>query len=128
MSTTECSCKLWPMPGMYAVTSIPVVSRTRATLRRAELGFLGVWVYTRTQTPRLCGEPRNAGALDFDLAALRPRRTNCWMVGKRFSEWRTDSQAAAADWATSDEYTQNPVLRSSAGGRLAAANRPVADR
>jgi len=26
---TECSCRLWPMPGMYAVTSIPLVSRTR---------------------------------------------------------------------------------------------------
>jgi hypothetical protein len=32
------------MPGMYAVTSMPVVSLTRATLRRAEFGFLGVWV------------------------------------------------------------------------------------
>jgi hypothetical protein len=29
---------------MYAVTSIPVVSRTRATFRRAEFGFFGVWV------------------------------------------------------------------------------------
>src|SRR4029077_14437301 len=44
ISTTECSCRLWPMPGMYAVTSIPVVRRTRATLRSAEFGFFGVWV------------------------------------------------------------------------------------
>jgi hypothetical protein len=29
---------------MYAVTSIPVVRRTRATFLRAEFGFLGVWV------------------------------------------------------------------------------------
>jgi hypothetical protein len=29
---------------MYAVTSIWLVSRTRATLRRAEFGFLGVVV------------------------------------------------------------------------------------
>src|SRR6266568_9698631 len=107
---------------------MPVVRRTRATLRRAEFGFFGVWVYTRTQTPRRWGDPRSAGALDFARAALRPRRTNCWMVGKRFSEWRFDSRAAIADWATSDEYTQNPVLRSSAGGRLTAANRPVTDR
>src|SRR2546426_3619704 len=101
---------------------MPVVSRTRATLRRAEFGFFGVWVLTRTQTPRLCGEPRSAGALDFALAALRPRRTNCWMVGKRFSEWRPDSRAALADWATSDEYTQIPLLRSSSGGGLPASH------
>ena len=42
---------------MYAVTSIPLVSRTRATLRRAEFGFLGVEVKTRTHTPRFCGDP-----------------------------------------------------------------------
>jgi hypothetical protein len=29
-----------------------LVSRTRATFRKAELGFLGVVVYTRTHTPR----------------------------------------------------------------------------
>jgi ribonucleoside-diphosphate reductase alpha chain len=36
--------QLCPSPGMYAVTSMPLVRRTRATLRRAELGFLGVAV------------------------------------------------------------------------------------
>src|SRR6185369_9699624 len=36
MSTSECSCRLWPTPGMYVVTSMPLVSRTRATLRSAE--------------------------------------------------------------------------------------------
>jgi hypothetical protein len=54
-------------------------------LRRAEFGFLGVWVYTRTQTPRRCGEPLSAGALDLALAALRPMRTSCWIVGNRVS-------------------------------------------
>ena len=44
IKTIACSCKLWPTPGMYAVTSIPLVSRTRATLRRAEFGFFGVEV------------------------------------------------------------------------------------
>jgi hypothetical protein len=34
---------------------MPLVSRTRATLRRAEFGFFGVAVYTRVQTPRRCG-------------------------------------------------------------------------
>jgi len=42
--TTECSWRLWPIPGMYAVTSWREVRRTRATFRSAELGFLGVVV------------------------------------------------------------------------------------
>ena len=42
---------------MYAVTSMSFVSRTRATLRSAEFGFLGVEVKTRTHTPRFCGDP-----------------------------------------------------------------------
>src|SRR5262249_5286069 len=42
--TTECSCRLWPSPGMYPMTSKPLVSRTLATLRKAELGFFGVVV------------------------------------------------------------------------------------
>ena len=46
---------------MYVVTSIPFVSRTRATFRSAEFGFLGVEVYTRVQTPRFCGQLFSAG-------------------------------------------------------------------
>jgi hypothetical protein len=42
---------------MYAVTSLPLVSRTRATFRNAEFGFFGVCVRTIRQTPRICGEP-----------------------------------------------------------------------
>src|SRR6476469_7877048 len=71
------------MPGMYAVTSMPVVSRTRATLRSAELGFLGVWVNTRVQTPRRWGEPFSAGVFDFSALVLRPLRTSCWIVGTK---------------------------------------------
>jgi hypothetical protein len=37
---------------MYALTSTPLVSRTRATFRSAEFGFFGVVVKTRVQTPR----------------------------------------------------------------------------
>ena len=39
-----------------------------ATLRSAELGFLGVRVMTCTQTPRRCGQFANAG--DFADALL----------------------------------------------------------
>ena len=40
------------LPGIYAVTSITFDNLTRAYLRKAELGFLGVIVATRVQTPR----------------------------------------------------------------------------
>src|SRR2546425_7813970 len=81
MSTIECSCRLWPSPGMYAVTSIPFVSRTRATLRSAEFGFLGVVVYTRVQTPRFCGHDFSAGAPVLLLTRRRPWRTSWLRVG-----------------------------------------------
>src|SRR3954449_10443578 len=60
---------------------MPLVSRTRATLRSAEFGFFGVVVYTRVQTPRRWGEPLSAGVLVFSTLSCRPLRTSCWMVG-----------------------------------------------
>src|SRR6266576_6013053 len=66
---------------MYAPTSIPFVSRTRATLRSAEFGFLGVVVYTRVQTPRFCGAPRRAGVFTLAFGAVRPLRTSRFTVG-----------------------------------------------
>ncbi len=39
------------------MTSMPLVRRTRATLRSAEFGFFGVCVRTLVQTPRFWGEP-----------------------------------------------------------------------
>src|SRR3954469_2403361 len=66
---------------MYAVTSIPLVSFTRATLRSAEFGFLGVVVYTRVHTPRRCGLPLSAAVLVLVTLSWRPLRTSCWIVG-----------------------------------------------
>src|SRR6478609_8328758 len=60
---------------------MPEVRRTRATLRSAELGFFGVWVNTRVQTPRRWGEPFRAGVFDFSGLVSRPLRTSCWIVG-----------------------------------------------
>src|SRR5918995_3467480 len=60
---------------------MPFVSRTRATLRRAEFGFFGVVVYTRVQTPRFCGAPRRAGVLILVTGVLRPLRTSWFTVG-----------------------------------------------
>src|SRR5690349_22249855 len=84
MSTIECSCRLWPTPGMYVVTSIPFVSRTRATFRSAEFGFLGVEVYTRVQTPRFCGQLLSAGLEVFQRGGFRPLRTSWLNVGTNF--------------------------------------------
>jgi len=66
---------------MYVVTSMPFVRRTRATLRSAEFGFFGVWVNTRTQTPRFCGLSCSAGLFVLLTIFLRPARTNWLIVG-----------------------------------------------
>src|ERR1700757_1002179 len=77
---------------MYAVTSIDPEMRTRATLRRAELGFLGVVVYTRVHTPRRCGAATfflrplpdfRPGVASFFLGAWRPLRLSWLVVGMR---------------------------------------------
>src|SRR4051795_1309992 len=60
---------------------MPLVRRTRATLRRAELGFFGVVVYTRVHTPRRWGLPLRAGVLVLSTLSSRPLRTSCWIVG-----------------------------------------------
>src|SRR6202007_1372444 len=66
---------------MYVVTSMPLVSRTRATFRRAEFGFLGVVVYTRVQTPRRWGQACKAGLAVFYRVSVRPLRTSWLNVG-----------------------------------------------
>src|SRR5215472_3556865 len=63
---------------------MPDVSRTRATFRNAELGFFGVVVNTRVQTPRRCGEPLRAGVLVFSAFDSRPLRTSWAIVGTRY--------------------------------------------
>src|SRR3954453_15514677 len=60
---------------------MPLVRRTRATLRSAEFGFLGVVVYTRVHTPRRWGLPLSAGVLVLPTLSSRPLRTSCWIVG-----------------------------------------------
>src|ERR1700739_3344220 len=71
---------------------MPLVKRTRATLRSAELGFLGVVVCTRVQTPRRWGAATfflrplpdfRPGVSSFFLGAVRPLRINCDVVGMR---------------------------------------------
>src|SRR3954452_10892154 len=72
---------------------MPLVRRTRATLRSAEFGFFGVLVYTRVQTPRRWGAPLSAGVLVLVVFDWRPLRTSCWIVGTegRGYSGRTDA-------------------------------------
>ena len=72
------------------VTSIPLVSRTRAILRSAEFGFFGVTVATLVQTPRRCGaETRflrpcpdfRPGVVTFFFGRLRPFLTSWFVFG-----------------------------------------------
>src|SRR5438093_2675428 len=92
---------------------MPLVSRTRATLRRAEFGFFGVVVYTRVQTPRRWGEPFRAGVFVFDTLSWRPFRTSCWMVGTVSFSFL--SCVAVAGWGS----RTTPAV-----GRVAARFRP----
>ena len=62
---------------IHLVTSAPDVRRTRAIFLSAEFGFLGVAVWTRMQTPRRCGAPRNAGVRTLPRGTFRPLRTSC---------------------------------------------------
>ena len=43
-------------------------------MRSAELGFFGVWVNTRVQTPRRWGEPFSDGVFDFFCMLVRRGR------------------------------------------------------
>jgi len=73
---------------------MPLLRRTLAILRRAELGFLGVAVLTDVQTPRFCGLDASdclrfnvlsdfcsAGAVDFFTFVCLPFLTNWLNVG-----------------------------------------------
>src|SRR3954453_2905312 len=71
---------------------MPLVSRTRATFRSAEFGFLGVVVYTRVHTPRRWGAAirrlrpwpdLRPGVETFFFGLWRPFRAGWLMLGMR---------------------------------------------
>src|SRR5437868_15405852 len=90
---------------------MPLVSRTRATLRRAEFGFFGVVVYTRVHTPRRCGAATfflrplpdlRPGVASFFLGAVRPLRINWLVVGMRLRRVaRTLGSPSPRSWPSS---------------------------
>src|SRR5687767_11185801 len=91
-----CSWRLCSSPGMYAVTSLPLLSRTRAIFRRAELGFLGVMVLTWRQTPRFCGEASRSLTLLIRGKARRGFLINWLIVGIGFLRSRSMPRAGPA--------------------------------
>src|ERR1700748_298347 len=117
---------------MYAPTSMPLVSRTRATLRRAEFGFFGVVVYTRVHTPRRCGAATfffrpfpdfRPGVASFFLGGVRPLRINWLVVGMRIG-----SVAGAQTPAVSIVWTRGwPVGHSRPGAQAATPSASSTD-
>src|SRR5215471_13466253 len=101
---------------------MPLVSRTRATLRSAEFGFLGVTVYTRVHTPRFCGAPRRAGVFVLPLTGLRGWRTSWLTVGMRpwFSGFTTARRTIRLDRPrnSSEPVGRAPKDRTQAKARL----------
>src|SRR3712207_706026 len=80
---------------------MPLVRRTRATLRSAEFGFFGVVVYTRVHTPRRWGLPLSAAVLVFATLSWRPLRTSCWIVGMNRSLLPVGFELWARAWCSS---------------------------
>lgn len=59
-STTLCSCRLCPSPGINATASFPLESRTRAHFLFAELGFFGFRIIVLSTTALSWGQPNVA--------------------------------------------------------------------
>ena len=57
ISTVLCSCSLCPSLGMKAISSFPLLRRTRQHFRLAELGFLGDMIRVCSMMPFICGLP-----------------------------------------------------------------------
>src|SRR5215207_5795230 len=104
---------------------MPLERRTRATLRSAEFGFLGVLVYTRVHTPRRWGAPFNAGVLPFVGFDWRPLRTSCWMVGTTRPFERTLALPCEAGRRAGDaERSPGPTGKPTGVGVAIANRRP----
>src|ERR1700753_2146801 len=96
---------------------MPLVSRTRATLRSAEFGFLGVVVYTRVHTPRRCGAATfflrplpdfRPGVASFLAGFLRPLLMSWLVVGMRCSSVAGESVTARGRLSVSLSHTGHP--------------------
>ena len=80
-STVWCSWMFECSPGIDAVTSYPVFSRTRQQTRLPEFGLRGSMVKTRRTVPRTCALPASSLAWVPFRFPLRPLRTSWLIVG-----------------------------------------------
>src|ERR1700680_3150300 len=96
---------------------MPLVSRTRATLRSAEFGFFGVWVKTRTQTPRFCGLFCNAGLFVLLTIFFRPARTSSLIVGIYLAKYDppVEPSATSRTLGASDGSRRGPSISVASG-------------
>src|SRR5436190_12067842 len=106
---------------MYAVTSTPLESRTRATLRSAEFGFLGVIVLTTVQTPRFCGQPCMAGCFGLLRCGCRGALINWLIVGIRRNPARPPNGSSGGN-----QYVSGSPLGGKAPcGKVGSSNSPA---
>src|SRR3954471_20149512 len=108
---------------MYAVISLPLESRTLATLRSAEFGFFGVIVLTWRQTPRLNGQPSSTGDLVLYTTGRRGFRTSWLIVG--MSRWVHSPRSGRR---TRPDRPGSFLLACGLSGAGVRAVRPAADR
>src|SRR3954452_6535082 len=111
---------------------MPPEMRTRATLRSAEFGFLGVVVYTRVQTPRRWGAATfflrplpdfRPGVASFLDLGWRPLRISCAVLVIR--RGMLAAVTPPAPWrraALRPAWTR--VIRAGAGRSRTARTRP----
>src|SRR5690242_9654562 len=109
---------------MYAVISLPLESRTRATFRSAEFGFFGVIVLTWRQTPRLNGFLSRTGDFDLYLTGRRGLRTSWLIVGMSDNRSIRPGGIAGGHWAWSAWRSRGVRASSNIGARPLPAHVP----
>jgi len=75
--TTLCCWILWPLPGIYAVTTLPLLNLILAVFRSPEFGFFGFVIPVFKHTPFIWGRLTSAGdrRLRARCSTRHPRRT-----------------------------------------------------
>src|SRR5688572_13411521 len=97
---------------------MPLVKRTRATLRSAEFGFFGVCVNTRTHTPRFCGLFCSAGLFVLVRTFSRPLRTS-WLIVGTFDNTPCE-RASRTPNTNRGQSARNRLVAPGLGSRVAA--------
>jgi len=78
-----------------------------ATFLIAELGFLGVVVKTRVQTPLFCGQRSSAGDLLLYFFSDRPFLTNWLTVGNSHTPFKKNFCYSSRPWKSPQDECQD---------------------